>query len=350
MRIQPIANPGQIHRLRIESSALQGNAPGDPATRFVRVYTPPDYDEAEQYPLFMDLVGYTGSGLSPLNWKPFGMNLPQRLDHLIAGGKMGPVVVALPDCFTAYGGNQYINSSATGRYMDHLIDEVIPVVEHQFSVHSGQDSRAVFGKSSGGYGALMHGLLRPDVWGAIACHSGDAYFEFAYLTDLPDLLTELAKHGESLERFLEAIWAKEKLERSEGMALMMIGMAAHYDPDPQAPLGFRLPVDPHTGQILAERWERWLAHDPVRLVDGHADDLRKLKGIYIDCGTKDQFRLLWGARIIHQKLDDLGIAHEYQEFNDNHSDIDYRMNESLPFLYRALTSPDDSANKSPLGS
>ncbi len=347
MRIQPIANPGQVHRLRIDSSILEGNAPGDPTTRFLMVYTPPGYDESEQYPLFMDLVGYTGSGQSPLNWKPFGMNLPQRLDYLIAGEKMGPVVVALPDCFTAYGGNQYINSSATGRYMDYLIDEVIPLVENQFSVRPGRDYRAVFGKSSGGYGALVHGLLRSDIWGACACHSGDAYFEFAYLSDLPDLLTELAKHGESVERFLEAIWAKEKVQGSESMALMMIGMAAHYDPDPQAPLGFRLPVDVHTGEVLADRWEQWLAHDPVRLVDRYADNLRKLKGIYIDCGTKDQFKLLWGARIMHRKLHALGIAHEYREFADNHSDIDYRLNESLPFLYRAVTTAKESDNCNP---
>jgi S-formylglutathione hydrolase FrmB len=287
----------------------------------------------------MDLVGYTGSGLSHANWKPFGMNLPQRLDYLIGEQRMGPVVAVMPDCFTAYGGNQYINSSATGRYMDYLVDEVIPYVENRFSIQPGREHRAVFGKSSGGYGAMMHGLLRPDVWGAIACHSGDAYFEYSYLADMPDTLTELAKHGGSVERFLEAAWAKEKLNQEESMALMMIGMAAHYDPDPEAPLGFQLPVDPHTGEIRQDRWQHWLAHDPVRLVERYADNLRRLKGIYIDCGTKDQFKLLWGARIIHKKLEALGISHEYQEFDDNHSDIDYRMNESLPFLYRTVTAP-----------
>lgn len=337
MRIAPIAHPGQIHHFRIDSELLKDNTPGDPTTRRLVVYTPPGYDESEQYPLFMDLVGYTGSGLSHLNWKPFGMNLPQRLDRLIQDEKMGPVIAVLPDCFTAYGGNQYINSSATGRYMDYLIDEVMPFVESQFSVRPGRAHRAVLGKSSGGFGALTHGLLRPDVWGACACHSGDAYFEFAYLPDLPDLLTELAKHGESVERFLAAIWAKEKLSKAESMALMMIGMAAHYDPDPQAPLGFNLPMNVHTGELIPERWQRWLAHDPVRQLDRYAHNLRSLKGIYIDCGTQDQFKLLWGARILHQKLSALGIAHEYQEFDDDHSDIDYRMNESLPFLYRKVS-------------
>jgi enterochelin esterase-like enzyme len=336
MRVIPVEKPGKVHRIELDSTHLRGNAPGDPTPRTLGVYTPPGYDGSQRYPLFMDLVGYTGSGLAHANWKPFGMNLPQRLDHLIAGGEMGPVVAALPDCFTAYGGNQYINSTATGRYMDYLVEEVIPAVEDRFSVHTGREHRAVFGKSSGGYGALLHGLLRANVWGAIACHSGDAYFEYSYLADMPDLLAELGKHHESIEQFLQAVWGKEKLKHEESMALMMIGMAAHYDPDPEAALGFQLPVDLHTGEIRRDRWERWLAHDPVRLVETHADSLRQLKGIYIDCGTKDQFKLLWGARILHRKLETLGLTHEYQEFDDDHSDIDYRMNVSLPFLYHAL--------------
>lgn len=337
MRITRVEDAGQVHRLRHDSRILEGNTPGDPTERLLLVYTPPHYDESITYPLFVDLVGYTGSGLSHVNWKPFGMNVPQRLDHLIAQKKMGPVIAAFPDCFTAYGGNQYINSSATGRYMDYLVEEIIPFIEDRFSVKPSPEYRAVFGKSSGGYGALMHGMMRPDVWGAFACHSGDAYFEYAYLADMPDLLAELANHAESAEKFLQAVWSKEKLSHEEGMALMMIGMAAHYDPDPAAPRGFHLPVDVHTGAIRWDRWEKWLEHDPVRLVERCADNLRQLKGIFLDCGTKDQFKLLWGARLIHNKLMALGIEHEYQEFDDNHSDIDYRMNESLPFLYRALT-------------
>ncbi|MCG6872410.1 MAG: enterochelin esterase [Gammaproteobacteria bacterium] len=337
MRKKPVAERGTLHVLSIESAALKGNPPGDPHVRELHVYAPPGYDESRRYPLFMDVVGYTGSGQAHSNWKPFGLNLPERLDVLTERGELGDGVIAvMPDCFTAYGGNQYINSGATGRYMDYLLDEVVPLVESRFSCHGDREHRAIFGKSSGGYGAMVHGLLRPDFWGGIACHSGDAYFEYAYLADMPDLLDVLSRHEESVEKFLTYAWKHEKLSRSEGMALMMIGMAAHYDPDPNEPVGFQLPVDLHTGEIRWDRWERWLEHDPVRLIDSHADNLRQLRGIYIDCGTQDQFKLLWGARQMHRKLNDLDIRHEYQEFDDNHSDIDYRMNKSLPFLYRSM--------------
>ncbi len=327
---------GTVHRLTLDSRLLRGNRAGDPAERTLLVYTPPGYDPSRRYPLLVDLVGYTGSGASHTNWRPFGLNLPERLDRLQAAGRMGPVVAALPDCFTCYGGNQYIDSAATGPYASYLVEEVVPFVEARFAVLPGREHRAVFGKSSGGYGALVHGMTRADAWGAFAAHSGDAYFEYAYLTAFPATLRELAKHGGSLDRFLEAVWGREKLSGDEVTALMTIGMAAHYDSDPDAPRGFHLPFDPETGAILRDRWERWFAHDPVRILEGAGDALRSLRGFWIDCGTRDQYHLLWGNRMIHRSLEAMGIPHEYREFDDDHSDVDYRMDESLPFLYRCV--------------
>ncbi len=67
-----------------------------------------------------------------------------------------------------------------------------------------------------------------------------------------------------------------------------------------------------------------------------APNLNRLKALYIDCGTDDQYNLVFGARQLHRKLDARGIAHRYEEFPDNHSSVDYRMDESLPFLAKAL--------------
>ncbi len=39
---------------------------------------------------------------------------------------------------------------------------------------------------------------------------------------------------------------------------------------------------------------------------------------------------------MHRRLDELGVAHRYEEFDDNHSGVDYRMDLSLPFLAAAL--------------
>lgn len=325
---------GQIHTLRHESTVLRGNRPGDAHVRDVLVYTPPGFDDTRDYPLLVDLIGYTGSGASHTNWKPFGLNLPERLDMLLAEGKIGPMVVALPDCFTAYGGNQYIDSTATGPYMTYLCDEIVPFVESRFPIR--KNGRGVFGKSSGGYGAMVHGMMRPDVWNAIASHSGDAYWEWLFLPVMPRLINRLRSVGFDAERLLAQIHASEKLSSGDVDVMMTLGMAAHYDPDPSAPLGFQLPFDA-SGRLREDRWANWLKWDTARMVDHSGDAIRSLRGWYLDCGDHDQYNIHWGTKLIHESLERQGIPHVYEEFNDNHSDVDYRMNVSLPWLWRTLT-------------
>ena len=132
--------------------------------------------------------------LSHTNWKPFGDNVPERAARLIREQKMGPAIFVFPDCFTALGGNQYVNSSAIGNYADYLTREIIPFVDREFRTLASREHRGCFGKSSGGYGSIIHGMKYAKYWGAIANHSGDAYFDFVYWHDWPNTLNELAKH------------------------------------------------------------------------------------------------------------------------------------------------------------
>jgi enterochelin esterase-like enzyme len=357
---------GTLVVLEHVSKVLADNPLGDPHIRRLPVWLPPGYDEAasrgrgRRFPVLYDLVGFTGSGLAHINWRPFDENVPERLARLVNEKKIGPTIVVFPDCFTALGGNQYVNSSAVGRYADYLTREIIPFVDREFRTLASRDHRGCFGKSSGGYGAIIHGMRYAKDWGAVADHSGDAYFDFCYLTDWPRTLNELDKYrvrkrtpgridvardakkaGDGrddgrVRRFLEAMWAKQKLNDAEGHALMMIAMAATYDADPKAPLGFRLPLNLETGELIPKRWRAWLEHDPIHLVARHKRELASLKGIYIDCGWRDQYHLHYGSRILSRQLAKHGIRHVYEEFDDNHSSIDYRMDVSLPFLYRAL--------------
>jgi hypothetical protein len=116
-----------------------------------------------------------------------------------------------------------------------------------------------------------------------------------------------------------------------------LAMAASYDPDPTQFLGIRLPVTSDTCEVIEERWANWMRQDPVVAIETQGGNLRQLKALYIDCGANDQFNLLYGARRFVRRLNELGIAHRYEEFPDNHSGVDYRMDESLPFLAEALS-------------
>ena len=336
---------GTLVVLEHVSRILKGNPLGDPHLRKLGVWLPPHYDgggrssSGRRFPVLYDLVGFTGSGLAHTAWKPFGDNLPERAARLMHEKKMGPAIIVFPDCFTALGGNQYVNSSAIGDYADYLTREIIPFVDSEFRTLASREHRGCFGKSSGGYGSIIHGMKYAKYWGAIASHSGDAYFEFVYWHDWPNTLNELAKYkgkGDRIKRFLHAVWKKEKLSAAETHAIMNLCMAATYDPDPRAPNGFRVPFDLDTGESIPQRWREWRKHDPINLVEKYRKNLKTLRGIYIDCGWRDQYHIHYGARILAKRLAAAGIRHTYQEFDDNHSDVDYRMDVSLPFLYRAL--------------
>jgi S-formylglutathione hydrolase FrmB len=358
---------GRVVTLEHTSRVLADNPLGDPHVRLLDVWLPPQYDQAKgrgrgaRFPVVYDLVGFTGTGRMHTSPRSFDENVPERAARLIHERKMGPLIIAFPDCFTALGGNQYVNSTAIGRYADYLTRELVPFVDQEFRTLASREHRGCFGKSSGGYGAIVHGMKYARSWGAVACHSGDSYFDWVYGADWPNTLDELAKFrlpkrrpgkldvaaaarragydgrdDGRIERFLKHVWGKEKLVDGEVHALMNLAMAATYDPDPKAPNGFRVPFNFETGELLPERWSRWLKHDPIHLVARYAQELRTLRGIFIDCGWRDQYRIHYGSRLLSKALAEHRVAHVYEEFDDTHSGIDYRMERSLPFLHRAL--------------
>ena len=334
MRLDRSAAQGAVHRLTLESSVLAGNFLGDPTARIIDVYIPHGLD-GRGLPLLVDLVGFTAGGPAHTNWRNFIENIPEQADRLIAAGAMPPCVVAFPDCFTRLGGNQYINGAAMGRWADFLIQEAIPLVERKFGC-GGNGKRGVFGKSSGGYGAITHALLYPDFWSASACHSGDMGFELLQLFDMPRCLRALAKEG-GIQPWLDSFFTKRKVKDDEVHVLMTLAMCATYDPDTSQYMGVRLPVDFDTCEIITERWANWMKWDPLTLVESRAAGLKTLKLLFLDCGDVDQYNLLYGARRMHRALQRHGVAHIYEEFPDDHTGIDYRMDRSLPLLATALS-------------
>ncbi|KIG18071.1 putative esterase [Enhygromyxa salina] len=326
--------------ITINSAALRDNQLGDPHERTAAVYLPAGYDEGEGagYPMFVALAAFGGSGFKLLNWQSFGESLPQRIDRLISEGEMGPVVLVMPDGFTRLGGNQWIDSPVLGRWEAHVLEELIPEVEAQFDVKRGPAHRAVFGHSSGGYAALIHAMKHGEHWGAVASHSGDVGFELVYGRELPGALASLAGCNNDPQVFLDKLWAADKIGGRQFNTLMLLAMAATYAPEPDAPYGIRLPVDPDTCERDAKRWARWLAHDPLELaaLPSAHESMQQLRGLYLDCGSRDEYFIHFGCRALARKLVDAQINHVYQEFDGGHSGVSHRLDVSLPFLYRAL--------------
>src|SRR5262249_48225790 len=139
-------------------------------------------------------------------------------------------------------------------------------------------------------------------------------------------------------RWLEKFWADENRHRKKHMkALNVLAMAAHYSPNPSSPhLGIDLPFDLETGAFRPDVWARWREWDPVNLVAKHATALRGSRLLYVDCGSRDEFSLHWGARALVAEMRKFGLSPHYEEFDDGHMSISYRYDVSVPLLARAL--------------
>ncbi len=338
---------GRVVHETVPGERLAGNPLGDPTQRRVPIYLPPGYDAdgERRYPTIYKLAGFTGHGRMLLNEKAWAEALDARMDRLIASGRADPAIVVMPDCFTRIGGSQYVDSPAIGDYESYLCDELVPFIDARYRTVASREGRGVAGKSSGGYGAMSLGMRRPDVFAAIASHSGDMYFEYGYLPDMPKLWKGLHEHGgpdRTARAFLE--WFERRPKKSSAAigAINMIAMAAAYSPNPAnaADLGVDLPIDRETGELRLDVWKRWLERDPVRMVEqaDYADALRSMRTVFIDCGTRDEFHLHLGARIMAGKLAAKGIEHVHEEYEDGHFDILYRYDESLSRLSKALAS------------
>ena len=331
---------GRLEEHSFESELLKGNPLGDPHVRPLWVYLPPGYDaDADRrYPTVYAIQGLTGQLDMWRNRFPFRRNFPELVDELFSGDDPPPpCLVVFVDAWTSLGGSQFIDSPGTGRYLTYICDELVPFVDEHYRTLEGAAHRGIAGKSSGGYGAMVDAMLRADIFGGLATHAGDALFEMCYLPDFRKSVRALRDHYEgSFDRFWEDFRSRPALSKDTDSHLLNDWcMAACYSADEDGTV--QIPYDAATGELRPEVWERWLAWDPVRMVSKHADALRSLKAIYIDCGKRDQFFLDLGAEAFRRELEGIGVTDIFFElFDGTHSAIEYRYPIALRYLAERL--------------
>ncbi len=331
---------GRFDEVLFESEVLKGNRLGDPNVRPLWVYVPPGYDddEARRYPTVYMIQGLTGQLDMWRNRAAFRKSFPELADELFARGEAPPCIIVWVDCWTSLGGSQYLDSPATGRYHTYLCDEIVPWVDAHYRTLAGRDHRGIAGKSSGGYGAMVTPMLRPDLFGGLATHAGDALFEFSYLLEFPQTVRALREsYDGSYEKFWESFRSRIPFTRNSDASLLNTWcMAACYSADLDGTVN--LPFDAKTGMLIPETWERWLVWDPVRMVPIYAEGLSTMKAIYIDAGRHDQYYLDLGATAFHDALAQIGVTDVFFElFEGTHTSIEYRYPISLKYLAERLT-------------
>jgi hypothetical protein len=328
---------GSVRIDTLDSPALANNPLGDPATRPLAVYTPPGYDPqgSQRYPVLYCLHGYTGDVSALVASRPWETNVVQWIDRLIRRRAMPPAILAIVDGNTRLGGSQYLDSIHNGAYATYVVRDVIGYLDARYRTVAREGGRAVFGKSSGGFGALHFGLAHPGTFAAFASHSGDTYFRYAHFPSFPTTQRTLETFG-GVQAFVEEFERRPKRPRAFYATIEMLGYAAAYSPRSAQAFDFDLPFDPATGALRDDVFARWLAYDPVERVEAGEAALARLRLRYLDCGRRDEYGLDIGARIFTARVRDLGLDVRHEEFDDDHRDVGYRYEISLPALTAVL--------------
>jgi hypothetical protein len=340
---EPWARPlaGALDRLTVESELLARNPLGDPARRPLYVYRSPGVASGKArgpVPSVYVIQGFSGQVDMWLSRTPFEPTMVERLDAMFSAGRCPDAVIVFVDAWTSRGGSQFLNSSSTGPYMDYLCDEVVSFVDERYPTQPDRDRRGLAGKSSGGYGAMVVPMLRPDVFGAFASHAGDALFECCYLRDFPVVARELRDRFDgSYEVFHEQLSESDHFDWGRfGKPFEVYGYACAYSPDPQSPGEAVLPFEIATGRLIESVWEGWLALDPVRMAPRSREALKSMRRIYLDAGKSDEWFLDLGAQAFAAELDKLGVSHSLELFDGKHGGITYRYPGAIRELLVAL--------------
>jgi S-formylglutathione hydrolase FrmB len=327
---------GRCERHFVDSEVLRDNPLDDPARRPLYVYLPPGLTDGPHVSVYV-IQGMTGQVDMWLNRTAFELNMIERLDELFATTDCPRAVVVMVDAWTSVGGSQFINSAATGRYLDYLCDEVVPFVDERFPTSANREHRGLSGKSSGGYGAMVVPMLRPDVFSGLASHAGDALFEACYLPEFPLTTRTLRDRFESsYEVFWKHFRAASSIEPSLMAPLNTYAMAACYSPDEDRPGEVVLPFEIDSGKLIDEVWARWLKWDPVRMAPQRPDALHSLRHIYLDAGRSDEYFLDLGAQAVAKELRKLGVEHTLELFDGTHGGLQYRYPGAIAALATAL--------------
>jgi enterochelin esterase-like enzyme len=106
-----------------------------------------------RYPADLRLQGYTGHVAMQANRTPYRQPYFETADAVFARGDA-------PVCVMAYVGRldgvrrvrKFVDSPAPGPYHSYLCDEIVPWVDAHYRTIPEPASRAISGKSSGGFG------------------------------------------------------------------------------------------------------------------------------------------------------------------------------------------------------
>lgn len=334
-----IVHKSKLQNKVFRSEALLNNVIENPVVRKMQIYTPPGYKKngMQTYPVVYLLHGLPFSEKTYIDMATWGEwvdpngvfktypDFPAEgfkawVDNLIAEGKIEPMIIVMPNAANnLYGFSFYSNSILNGNFEDYIVNNLVNYMDSHYRTIANSDGRAVIGNSQGGYAAFKFGLKHPDIFGAVASHSGLLLLD-AILSLGPVVVAENPDGfiGPDPSKFLT----------SAGYA-----MSSAWSPNlNNPPFYVDLPFEYPSGNVIAGVRDRWLEHDVFSLIDTHLNEIKSLNGIYLDVGIYDELGLGGAYPYLIQKLEAYEIDYTFETFEGGHfSKIFSRLEVSLAF-------------------
>lgn len=298
---------GTVERIKVRGKTLEGNLSGDSADRYVSVYLPASYktNPKRRFPVVYFLHGYTDSDAKFYGFSKHWMTLPPLLDSVFARGNAKEMIVVTPNAYTRFQGSMYSNSITTGNWEDFIAKELVSYIDSRYRTIPQAASRGLSGHSMGGYGAIRIGQKYPDVFSSIYLLSPCC---LAPQTNTPQL-TPAYLRADSITTMVE-------FEKADFGTKAAFASAAAWSPNPERPPFFvDLPV--MDGKLQPEVLAKWNANRPLATLDQNIYNLKKLKAIAFDAGTRDQ-SIAASIRVLHAELNKYGLKHSFEIYDGDH--------------------------------
>ena len=300
------AKEGKIIQEIIKLPSLEGNLLGDSPSREVHIYLPPSYDKDpdRRYPVIFLLHGYTANHQAWTRGDSPDKNILLSMNSWMKEKKVEEMILVMPNSYNKLRGSFYTNSETTGNWADAIAKDLVKYIDDTYRTLKQPESRGLAGHSMGGFGAIVIGMLYPEVFSCIAGMAGVYNYERlfqgiqSYNSPMPKDMQEFKASG----FFVQA----------------MIAICAAFAPNPDRPPFYcDFPFTPGENKSNQTN-DRFFQYQITSMAEKHLETLMSRREFFIDCGTED-WLCITDARGFHEKLNQLNVRHTYQEFAGDHN-------------------------------
>jgi enterochelin esterase-like enzyme len=324
---------GTVERIKVHGKSLEGNLDGDSPDRDVSIYLPPGYktEKSRRYPVVYMLHGFTDDDA---RWFGVGgvkhwINLPDVINKAIADEKTREMIVVMPNAFTRFKGSMYSNSVTVGDWETFITKELVGYIDSHYRTLAQRESRGLAGHSMGGYGTMRLGMKSPDVFSSV--------YALSPCCMEPRLAGPATPAMKDMMKKVEAIKTDDEVKSQSFFALAMLASAAAWSPNPNNP-PFYIDLPFRDGEPVPEVQARQSANATLVMIHQYIPNLKRLKFIGLDAGTKDM-GISATTKELDKVLTDYGVAHFYESYDGDHLNriAERLQTKTLPFFSEHLS-------------